>query len=216
MPKRLITDPSLRWPEGKGPGWRHTQDGMDGGRFGRIEHAVMCKPNDEAIFDRALVFEGPHVIAVAWGYDADNEPRLALVKEARDTVAPPDGETSVAFWGPPRGFRSLNEHPVEAACREAGEEAGANVVISTRYLGDFYVNETCVASSSPIVLLQVDLTRIGEIRADRGEKIFKAEFFFPWEIERIIIAGEYDDALTTSMVLGHTFMLWVLHVLHNE
>ncbi|NBD73785.1 NUDIX domain-containing protein [Patescibacteria group bacterium] len=189
---------------------------MDGERFGCIEHAVVCKPDGEAIFDRALVFEGPHVITVAWGFDpSSGEPMLALVKEARDTVALPDGKTSVAFWGPPRGFRGHSETPQEAARREAGEEAGANVVLETQYLGDFYVNETCVASASPTVLLQLDLDRVGAIRADRGEKIYKAEFFPAYEIERMIAAGEHEGALTTSKVLLANYTLWRLYVLNR-
>ena len=211
MPKRLITD--VDWPDGKAPGWKHTDTGMNGGRFGRIEHAVVCTPNGAPIFDRPIVHEGPHVISPIWGFDEKGEILFGLVKEARDTAAPADGTTSLAFWGPPRGFRDHNETPEQAARREAGEEAGARVALSACYVGDHITNETCTGSWSPVVMLQVDLRRLFELQPDRGEKIYKASFFSLDEVAEMIRAGEHDGALTTSFVLVSALALFQIHVL---
>jgi 8-oxo-dGTP pyrophosphatase MutT (NUDIX family) len=214
MPKLLVTDQRLRWPEGKGPNWKHTPDGFDGGRFGRIEHAVVCKPDGTAIFDRLVTVEGGHVITVTFGLDSrDYGYKLGLVKEARDTAAPTDGATSLSFWGPPRGFRDEGETAEEAARREAGEEAGTDAVIKVWSLGDFITNETTTASWSPFIAQEVDLDKLREIAPDRGEKIFKAQFFFPEEVEEMIKKGTYDGASTRSMVLITTFLLFRLMIL---
>lgn len=214
MPKRLITDPGLVWSEGKGPNWRPTPEGADGGRFGRIEHAVVCKPDGTAIFDRMITVEGPHVITVLYGHDKEsNDLKLGLVKEARDTAAPADGVSSLAFWGPPRGFRDAEETELQAALREAGEEAGAHVVVKSASLGQFITNETTTASWSPFVALQVDLSRLQAIAPERGEKIYKAEFFFADEVEEMIKQGTHDDASTRSMVLATTLLLYRLFIL---
>lgn len=203
MPKLLITDPRLTWPEGKGPNWKHTEEGIDGGRFGRIEHAVVCKPDGTAIFDRPITVEGPHVITVTFGFDESSfDWRLGLVKEARDTAAPPDGITSVSFWGPPRGFLGDRESV------EAGEEAGAAVFLEAWPLGEYITNETTTGSWSPFVALKVDLARLKEIAPERGEKIYKAQFFLVEEVEEMIKEGEFEGASTRSMVLITTLMLY--------
>lgn len=211
----VITDSRVSWPEGKKPGWRAVEGGMDGGRHGYIEHAAICDSLGRVIFDRAIVHEGPHVITVTWGLSLKNQPVIALVKEARDTAAPADGKTSLSFWGPPRGFRKEGETPEEAARREAGEEAGVDVVLESRFLGEFITNETCTGTFSPIVALKVDLDRLVALRLSRGEKIYKAMWFTIEQIEEMIIAGSYDGALTTSMVLSHTLMMFRLHVLKS-
>lgn len=214
MPKRLITDPAIIWPEGKGPNWKHTPEGVDGGAFGRIEHAVICKPDGTAIFDRLITVEGSHVITVTYGHDKEsNDFKIGLVKEARDTAAVADGATSLAFWGPPRGFRDKGETEIQAALREAGQEAGANVTLNARMLGDFITNETTTASWSPFVALQVDLAKLQEIAPERGEKIYRAEFFFADEVEGMIKQGTHDGASARSMVLATTLMLYRLFVL---
>lgn len=211
MPKRLITDPLVKWPEGVAPKWVPTPEGYDGGRYGRIEHAVVCKPDGTAIFDRLITVEGPHVITVLYGHDpVDFGMKIGLVKEARDTAAPADGETSLAFWGPPRGFVNEGESVVEAALREAGEEAGAGVIKETHDLGKFITNETTTASWSPFVALEADLSKLQAIAPERGEKIYKAKFFFPEEIEEMIKAGSFEDASTRSMVLIATLSAYRL------
>ena len=87
MPKKLITDPDLKWPKGTVPNWIHKLDGIiDGGRYGYIEHAVICKPDGTAIFDRMVTVEGPHVITVLYGHDPiDFGMKIGLVKEFFDT-----------------------------------------------------------------------------------------------------------------------------------
>lgn len=214
MPKLLITDPRLSWPAGQGPNWKHTEEGIDGGRFGRIEHAVVCKPDGTAIFDRPITVEGPHVITVTFGFDESSfDWRIGLVKEVRDTAAPPDGTTSVSFWGPPRGFLEESESVEAAARREAGEEAGAAVFLEAWPLGEFITNEATTGSWSPFVALKVDLARLKEIAPERGEKIYKSQFFLVEEVEEMIKEGSFESASTRSMVLITTLMLYRLMVL---
>lgn len=205
-----------QWPEGKQPNWVHVGAGMDGGRFGAIEHRVMVDTHGNPLFDRAVVVEGPHIITVTWGFcPQTGVPRLGLVNEVRDTAAPADGLSTLSFWGPPRGFRDNGETPEVAARREAGEEAGVRAFLGTRYIGDIFVNETCVASCSPVVEVHVDLTQLGAITPDLrgGEKIFKAAFFTEEEVKAMILAGTHEGALTTSGVLATILLYWQLHVL---
>lgn len=214
MPKLLSTDPRVIWPAGRTPNWVQKPDGVDGGRFGFIEHAVICKPDGTAIFDRYVTKEGSHVITLPFGQDpSTGEWKIGLVMEARDTAAPADGVTSLSFWGPARGFRDENETAEAAARREAGQEAGASVILSAVALGDFITNETTTTSWSPFVALNVDLSRLQAIAPEQGEKIYKSKFFTLQEVEEMILHGTHEGAYTTSMVLITTVMLYRLHIL---
>lgn len=213
MPALLRNDPKIVWPDGKVPGWTHNHNGMGGGKFGRVDHVVIVDDKSNALYDKCIVHEGGHVITITYGQNAKDEWVLGLVKEARDTAAPTDGVTTLAFWGPPRGYRGLNESAVAAAMREAGEEAGASVILNTLEVGNMIVNEAIVSSWSPIVALEVDLSRLSEIAPEHGEKIYKAKFFTLEQIDEMIIRGAYDDASTRSMVLMSMLTLFRLCVL---
>jgi 8-oxo-dGTP pyrophosphatase MutT (NUDIX family) len=208
----LIGDKRILWPAGKGPGWKHTDDGMDGGRFGAIEHSVVVSANGDGtftpLFDRAITREGGHVITLPFGQNQDGEWVVGLIKEARDTAAPADGVSSIAFWGPPRGFCDENETPEEAAKREAGEEAGAKVFHSIRFIGNFITNETCTSSWSPWVALETDPAALEVNAPQHGEKIYKVQFFNISQAKAMIAAGEHDGASTRSMVLVTTVFLF--------
>ena len=220
MPARNITDSDLVFPEGKKPGWVHTKAGMDGGQFGQVVHIAVCKPDGTFLFDKPVIEEGSHVITLTYGFLYDDRsgvtPVLALVKEQRDTAAELDGTDAPVFWGPPRGYaEQTDDGLMAAAMREAGEETGANVLVGEPWIvtRDTVPNETIVRSRSPWVAIPVDVRRLGEIRADHGEKIFKAEFFSVEEIEIMIAAGSYDGASTESWCLMAALTLFRVHVL---
>ena len=221
MPKLPINDTRIVWPAGRGPGWTHTDSGLDGGRFGSISHYAYGAFGDDskfyAQFDRPVVVEGPHAIAIPFGRDlSDGKFKIGLVKEQRDTAAPDNGYESVFYWGPPRGFAEPGDAgAIAMAVRETGEEIGAQVLAADPWLiGNYITNETCTASQSPIVAVPVNLERLSQTQGDDGfgEKILKAQFFSLDKIEDMIREGEYDDGLTTSMVLGHTMFLYRLYL----
>ncbi|MEM7025942.1 MAG: NUDIX domain-containing protein [Pseudomonadota bacterium] len=201
MPYLLLNDPRLQRPAGWSPKWRPSAAGMDGGAFGSIEHGAVVDELGAALFDRPRMVEGPHVITVAWGIDVHGSVRIGLVKEGHDQAAPADGVATMAFWGPPRGFREAGETPEQAARREIGEETGAEIALDTVSIGQVITNETCTGSWSPLVAVKVDLERIAVIHPDRDEKIFRAQFFSLDEIDAMIAAGEHDGALTSSLIL---------------
>jgi hypothetical protein len=221
MPKLPIDDSRIVWPNGRSPGWTHTAAGLDGGKFGSVQHAAYGELQSDgtflAQFDRPVVIEGPHAIAIAFGRDpSDGQFKIGLLKEQRDTAAPADGETSVFYWGPPRGFAEPGDQgAIAMAVRETGEEIGAGVLAFDPWiLGEYITNETCTASGSPIVAVPVDLTRLAEIikEGGRGEKILKAEFFTLLQVEAMIKYRVYQGALTNSMVLGQITLLYRLHL----
>lgn len=223
MPVRQIDDSAVELGD-KMLGWTSADWGIDGGRFGRAVHVAHLGDDGTFQFDRVMIEEGPHAIAVAYGVPKDGVPRLLLVKERRDGVAPLDGQSSAWFWGPPRGFAEPSDIAAGAAAavakkiaaRETAEEGGFQVIEkSVEVLPPMYVNETCVRTSSPLALVEVDMGDWVGIRHDdqSGERIATSDFFTIDEVERMIAVGEHDGACTTSGVLMSAVMMFRIHVL---
>lgn len=217
MPALSITDPKVVFSKEKSPGWSYTATGIDGGRFGRVEHIAVVDANGNFMFDTVTRFESAHVIDLAFGRDSvDGKVKLGLVNERRDTAAVElDGISSPNYWGPPRGFQEEDESLIEAARREAGEESGANTLIADPWVvaEDTVSNESNTRSRSPWVALPVDLAKISEPHPDATEKIFKSQFFTPEEISQMIVRGEHDGASTRSWCLATALLYFQLFIL---
>lgn len=225
MPVLLATDPRIKWGE-KSLGWAHTAEGMDGGRFGQVVHLVYVDGDYNFLYDRPAMAEGPHAIAVAYTIPPDGVPRMLLVKEQRDAVAPLDGTSSAWFWGPPRGFAEPTDEGIVAgasaavtrriAMRETVEEGGYQVKAdSTKGIGEMWVNETCVSTPSPLAIVEVD---VGDFVGQRdnaglGEVIADVDFFTLAELNNMIRLGEHQGACTRSGVFMSSVKLFELFVL---
>ncbi len=216
MPAFRIDNIQLAHDEEAKRNWSHTPWGMDGGTFGKIVDVAICDENGHFLFNKAVVEEGNHVITLTYGVDVQsNIPKLALVKEQRDTAAELDGKDAPLFWGPPRGYaEQTDEGLVAAGCREAGEESGARVLAGTPWVvaTDTIPNETIVRSRSPWVAVPVDMAKISRIRQDYGEKIFKAEFFSVPQMEDMIRVGQFEGASTRSWCLATAVLYFKLFV----
>lgn len=224
MPVLPIADKNVIVQKPK-TGWVQTPWGYDGGQFGAIVHAAFLSPDGKFLYDRVMVEEGSHAIAIAWGVPQDGIPRLLLVKEQRDGVAVLNGEDIRFFWGPPRGFAEQTEVGIAAgaveatvkkiAVRETSEEGGFRVKENqTKLLPPMYVNETCVRTASPLAMVEVDLSDFQGIREDKegGEVIITSDFFTLDEAKAIIAAGEHEGACTTSGVMMSAVLLFEIHV----
>ncbi len=202
MPARLLSQIKKEdWPKDREQKWTLTPDGIDGGKFGRVEHRVIVDENGVPRCDRPVIHEGSHVIICLFGRNANDEIVMGLVKENRDTAAPLDGKTSVAFWGPPRGFRGEDEDPIDAAKRIVKRESGADVCLSVGKIGDFITNETTTSSWSPVIAVEVDLSKIGSFDENRTEKFFGARWCVQSEILSMLWFDLVEGASTNSLVL---------------
>ena len=216
MPALRIDDLSLTIPA-KRQNWPHTQWGMDGGDFGKVVDVAVVDGDGNFIYNKPVIEEGPHVATLTFGICPETTlPKLALVNEQRDTAAKLDGVDAPRYWGPARGYADQTDTGlIAAAKREAGEETGADVLVGDPWIvaNDTNPNETIVRSKTPWVAIPVDLSRLSAIRAQHGEKIFKAEFFTEFQLEDMIRLGTHEGASTRSWCLATAVLYFKLFVL---
>jgi 8-oxo-dGTP pyrophosphatase MutT (NUDIX family) len=155
-------------------------------RFGSVEYAVTTDQHGKPAWDRPVYREASHIITVPWYKPTFGPLEIGLIMEERI-------HGGGKFWGVPRGFLNAGEKPEDAARREAGEEAGARVVRSARYLGPLNPNPTFVATTGPVIALEVDKNHLSKIAPDRQEKIYRVEFFDRKKLNRAIVAGLYQE-----------------------
>lgn len=152
-------------------------------KYGSVKYAVVADGDGKPLYDRPIYHEAPHVITVPWGRDEGGEIQIGLILEERPHGGGP-------FWGVPRGFRRPAETPEAAARREAGEEAGADVIIKSILGGYINPNPTFVGTNGPVVFLETNLARLGQIKSGRNEKIYKAEFLYPKTVLAMMRKGD--------------------------
>ncbi|MCL5434910.1 MAG: NUDIX domain-containing protein [Patescibacteria group bacterium] len=159
-------------------------------RFGSVRSAVATNPDGSPAFDRPRYDEAPNINAVVWGRDKKTgEIKIGIISQARphaDNVFE-DSDKPMAFESVPMGFMDKVvgkdqverlEHAGEAATREAGEETGALAVKDISYpeYPNHYPNPTFVGTTSSVVFVEVDLDKVDEMKIDRTEQIFSAEY----------------------------------------
>ncbi len=190
-------------------GWTHTTSGNDwmckSDRYGTVASAVVADDVGNPLFDRPVYAEAAHIITVPW-CEVDARILIGLILEDR-----PHGAN--LYWGVPRGFQKFGETPETAARREAGEEAGAAVVLGTRTLGRINPNPTFVSTTGPVIALKVDRDRLEDIRPGRNEKIYKVCFFSIEELFRHLANGEpYDGGVFEDGVSLAALFMFAAHL----
>lgn len=175
-------------------------------KFGSVEYAVVADKNDNPVYDRPIYREAPHVITVPWGRGGGGLGRILIGLILEERV-----HGGGKFWGVPRGFMNPGETPDQAARREAGEEAGASVVRSSILLGRLNPNPTFVGTDGPVVALEVDIERLGQIKPDRTEKIYKVQFFTLSEVYQHVLNGQFEGGSFNDGVSLAAIMKFISH-----
>ncbi|MDO8566240.1 MAG: NUDIX domain-containing protein [Candidatus Moranbacteria bacterium] len=219
------------------PGWRLTVDGMsvEGewkiiSPFGSVETAVVLHADGSPNFDRPAYREAPHVNCVVWGRDKDGVAKFAVIRQPRPHADDPEqsgnDHQSVVFGQTPMGFLEKIigkdliprlEDVEHAAEREALEEAGARVVLNVERPPYPWhnPNPTFVATWADIVFIEVDLAKIAELKPDRSEPIFSAEYVTVGELRHRIAAGK-DEAGAVYRGCTSNSVWLIFFALHPE
>lgn len=194
---------SVEIPEGEkefvGVSWKAES------RFGKVESAVVTDENGNPLFDRPRYYEAPNVNVVAWGRDnRTGEIKIAVIVEERPHALHPEipeKEVALKFAQIPMGFIEkivgkdnvgILEIGKHAAAREVAEETGASAVRGISRPACPYHNPSpsFVATWSELYFIEVDLDRIGALKLDRNEPIFKAEYLNVKELLARIREGQ--------------------------
>jgi 8-oxo-dGTP pyrophosphatase MutT (NUDIX family) len=160
--------------------------------FGSVRSAVVVNADGSPSFDRPVYYEAPNVNIVAWGRDKSGVTKIAIIRQPRPHADDPrqpgvDGHAPVVFGQIPMGFKERvfgkdmterYEASVDAARRETTEETGASVILSILVpdVPWHNPNPTFVATWSDLLFVEVDLAMVEELKKDRNEPIFSAEF----------------------------------------
>ncbi len=157
-------------------------------RFGAVRSAVVTKPDGSPDYDRPRYEEAPSVNIVAWGKDKKTgEIKIGMIEQGRphaDNAFEPNSTDTMTFEQIPMGFlekvvgKDQLESAHEGAVRETGEETGAKAVLDVSYpeYPQNYPNPTFHGNSSEVVFVEVDLDKIDQMKIDRSEQIFTAEY----------------------------------------
>lgn len=197
------------------PRWKLTVNGMSiagewhiTSPFGSVDTAVVLHDDGKPNFDRPVYREAPHVNCVVWGREKDGVAKFAVLRQPRphsdDPEEPGNKHRPVMFGQTPMGFidkiigKDLIpklEDVEHAAAREASEEAGVRVVLNVERPSYPWhnPNPTFVATWADLVFVEVDLDKIDELKPDRNEPIFSAEYVTSAELRRRIALGK-DEA----------------------
>lgn len=219
---------------------RWTHEGPNGARtkcedfrasspYGSVASAVVVDEKGRPIFDRPVYYEAPNVHAIVYGRDTDGKIRVAVISQPRphadDPMQPGNDHPPVIFGQTPMGFLlskiagNGNIVPIETgaagAMREAGEEAGVQVVISVTQPKYPHINPnpTFVATWSEVYFLEVDLHQIRRLKPDHAEPIFSAEYLTVPELLRRIREGQDEKGAVYRMgvSLGDWMIFFATH-----
>ena len=195
--------------------------------FGAVRSAVVTDDEGKPIFDRPRYEEAPNVNIVAWGRDKNTrQVRVALISQPRPYADDPtnSGNTEqLTFAQIPMGFKDriigkdqleAFESSKDAALRETSEETGATVVkdIFQPEFPYHNPNPTCVGTWSDLVFVEVDLEKIEELKADRNEPIFKAEYVPLKQVWQEIKAGKTDRGITRMCTSNSALLVYLSYL----
>ncbi|MBU2214277.1 hypothetical protein KJ996_06630, partial [Patescibacteria group bacterium] len=188
--------------------------------FGSVRSVVVVDDDGQPVFDRPEYREAPNVNVVAYGIENDGTVKMAVITQPRPHADDPRLEPGepcdpVVFGQIVMGFNTRKlfgddvvdqfETPEEAACRETGEESGAQVILGIERPSCPWhnPNPTFVATWSDLLFVQVDLKALDAIKSERGEPIYQAEFIdVPTLLKRIVAGigpnGEYYRMCTAN------------------
>ncbi len=177
-------------------------------RFGKVEAAVVTDNEGNPVFDRPAYYEAPNVNIVAWGRDnRTGEIRIAIIAEERPHALHPEmpeKEVSLRFAQVPMGFLekligkdelAKLEFKGAAAIREVEQETGASTVRGwTRPACPWHnPSPSFVATWSDLFFIEVDLDRVSELKLEKNEPIYKAEYLPAREVLARIREGQDKD-----------------------
>ena len=190
-------------------------------RFGEVQNVVVKDRYGHPVFDRPEYREAPNVNAVAYGFDPiTGEVRIGILHEARPHADDPDDEDSselMLFAQTPMGFVNKvigddgvakMENMEAAAAREVSEETGATAVlkITRPSCPRHNPQPTFVATWSDLVFVEVDLLKIENLKLDRGEQIYKAEYISVPTLLNRIFHGAYENISYRSALTNGVLM----------
>jgi len=193
-------------------------------RFGSVSDRVAVDAKGQPIFDRPEYREAPNVNMIVWGIDREtSQYKIGLIEEDRphaDNPLNPDSTDLVRFLQIPMGFKEkvLGLDLIEgfetghrAAAREAAEETGAGVILDMCQ-PDYPWNNPApsfVATWSELWFVRIDLGKLEEIRPDRNEPIFRADFYTIPELFEILRTGRNQNgAVIRGMQTESLLMIW--------
>ena len=195
--------------------------------FGAVRSAVVTDEAGKPIFDRPRYEEAPNVNVVAWGRDRKTRQiKVALISQPRphaDDPTNPKNTEQLVFAQIPMGFKDklfgkdqieAFESSQEAAARETGEETGATVIrdIFQPEFPFHNPNPTFVGTWSDLVFVEVDLDKIEELKADRNELIFKAEYVPLKEVWKEIRVGKTDRGITRMCTSNSALIIYLSYL----
>lgn len=174
--------------------------------LGSVESAVVVDSSGKPVYDRPAYREAPNVNIIAYGYNKDGKVRMAIICQPRphadDPEQPGNGHPPVVFGQIPMGFLERKvlgedstpqqERGEDGAKRELEEETGTKVVkrLWRPAYPHMFPNPTFCATWSEVFFAEVDLERIEQLKEDRSEPIFSAEYISVPELLRRIRDGK--------------------------
>ena len=195
--------------------------------FGAVRSAVVTDSEGQPIFDRPRYEEAPNVNIVAWGRDKNTRQiKVALISQPRphaDDPINPQNDEQLVFAQIPMGFKEkllgkdqldAYESSKEAASRETSEETGASVIkdITQPEFPYHNPNPTFVGTWSDLVFVEVDLEKIEELKPDRNELIFKADYVPLKEVWKEIRAGKTDRGITRMCTSNSALLIYLSYL----
>lgn len=164
-------------------------------QYGSIQNRVVMKPDGSAGFDRPEYREAPNVNVVPFGIDDEGNCLVGVIRQARPHLDDPNNRDTndhppIIVGQVPMGFEETIfgklEKPGEAAVREVGEEMGSSDTAVIKVITPSHPYHTPCPSFVPtwsdVCFVQVDLKRLGELKGERQEAIYGAEYITTAEL----------------------------------
>jgi len=108
------------------------------------------------------------------------------------------------------------ESPVAGAIRELGEETGLEATAIKRIWFPMYdehwANPTFMSTTSHIVFVEVDLEKINEMKTDRNEPIFRAEYVPLEEVLEDIRLGKTERGYARMATSNSALLIFLSHL----
>jgi len=195
--------------------------------FGAVESAVVVDKEGKPVFDRPAYREAPNVNIVAYGKEDNGRVRVAVIRQPRphadDPEHPSEPNEPIVFGQIPMGFleRIIGKDMIQrfeasasGAAREVAEETGAQVVKNIIKPKFPWLNPSpsFVATWSELYFVEVDLAKIEELKADRNEPIFSAEYVTLADLRQRIAAGTDEQGAVYRY--GNALALWMIFLSH--
>lgn len=193
-------------------------------RFGSAHPAVVMHSDGTPNFERWAYTEAPAVNVIAWGrkkrWFRKPEVYVAVIRQPRPHADDPehpgvDGHSPIVFGQIPMGFAEKVlggkfETAKDAASREVGEETGATAVINvTKPKCPWHnPNPTFVTSWTDLLFVEVDLEKVEQLKRDRNEPIYSAEYIPISELIQRIREGKDDEGAIYRMCTSNS--LWMI------